>query len=88
LNKDHPAEFDDDGVDLDLFEGGLKNVKFIMKNGCCRECMKAFSKTGKVRFTLCLYNYSLVYVKCLDFREGLLYQQMDASIAVVRAATP
>ena len=22
--------------------------KFIMKNGCCRECMKAFSKTGKV----------------------------------------
>jgi hypothetical protein len=21
--------------------------KFIMKNGCCRECMRAFSKTGK-----------------------------------------
>ena len=22
--------------------------KFIMKNGCCRECMRAFSKSGKV----------------------------------------
>jgi hypothetical protein len=21
--------------------------RFIMKNGCCRECMRAFSKTGK-----------------------------------------
>jgi hypothetical protein len=24
------------------------NDDFIMKNGCCRECMKAFSKNGKV----------------------------------------
>ena len=24
-----------------------KNNKFVMKNGCCRDCMKAFSKTGK-----------------------------------------
>ena len=23
---------------------------FVMKNGCCRECMRAFSKTGKVSF--------------------------------------
>ena len=22
-------------------------TKFIMKNGCCRDCMRAFSKTGK-----------------------------------------
>ena len=29
-------------------DSSLKNVKFIMKNGCCKECMKAFSKTGKV----------------------------------------
>jgi hypothetical protein len=21
--------------------------KFVMKNGCCRDCMRAFSKTGK-----------------------------------------
>ena len=33
--------------------GGAANLgkvdsKFIMKNGCCRECLKAFSKTGKV----------------------------------------
>lgn len=25
-----------------------KNDDFMMKNGCCRECMKAFSKNGKV----------------------------------------
>lgn len=41
-------EFEDDGVDLDSYDGSLKTAKFIMKNGCCRECMKAFSKTGKV----------------------------------------
>ncbi|CDW84330.1 UNKNOWN [Stylonychia lemnae] len=60
LNKDshHPTEYDDDGVDLDLFEGGLKTAKFIMKNGCCRECMKAFSKTGKVYYQL--FNIYLV----------------------------
>jgi hypothetical protein len=29
------------------YEGDLKLTKFIMKNGCCRECMKAFSKNGK-----------------------------------------
>ena len=23
------------------------NIKFVMKNGCCRDCMKAFSKNGK-----------------------------------------
>lgn len=35
--------------DEDLsYEGDLNRTKFIMKNGCCRECMKAFSKTGKV----------------------------------------
>lgn len=35
-------------VDDDLsYDGDLKMTKFIMKNGCCRECMKAFSKTGK-----------------------------------------
>ena len=35
-----------DEEDFDSYEG-LKAAKFIMKNGCCRECMKAFSKTGK-----------------------------------------
>ena len=42
-----PHHIDDDG-DLDSYEGTLKMTKFIMKNGCCRDCMKAFSKTGKV----------------------------------------
>lgn len=36
---------DDD--DLSYDGDNLKLTKFIMKNGCCRECMKAFSKTGK-----------------------------------------
>jgi hypothetical protein len=36
-------------LDDDLsYEKDLRDTKFIMKNGCCRECMKAFSKTGKV----------------------------------------
>jgi hypothetical protein len=36
-------------VDDDLsYEKDLRDTKFIMKNGCCRECMKAFSKNGKV----------------------------------------
>ena len=25
----------------------INNNNFIMKNGCCRDCMKAFSKNGK-----------------------------------------
>lgn len=41
-----------DGVSVDddllSYEGDLNQTKFIMKNGCCRECMKAFSKNGKV----------------------------------------
>ena len=30
-----------------LKKGNSSNKKFIMKNGCCRDCMKAFSKNGK-----------------------------------------
>ena len=38
-------------LDDDLsYEKDLRDTKSRMKNGCCRECMKAFSKTGKVRF--------------------------------------
>ena len=37
-----------DEEDADLAEEMKLSEKFIMKNGCCRECMKAFSKTGKV----------------------------------------
>ena len=29
-------------------------TKFVMKNGCCRECMRAFSKTGKVSLPISL----------------------------------
>jgi len=33
---------EDDAEDATISRG------FVMKNGCCRECMKAFSKNGKV----------------------------------------
>lgn len=39
------GEEDEDDVELG---NNLKMTKFIMKNGCCRDCMKAFSKSGKV----------------------------------------
>jgi hypothetical protein len=48
-----PSNQHDDGVDHDDYEVSsildkdLRDTNFIMKNGCCRECMKAFSKTGK-----------------------------------------
>lgn len=45
-NKEDEYETPYDHDELDSVE--LKNAKFIMKNGCCKECMKAFSKTGKV----------------------------------------
>ncbi len=44
LDHMRPELMDDDD---ESYEGALKLTKFIMKNGCCRECMKAFSKTGK-----------------------------------------
>lgn len=61
-------------------------TKFIMKNGCCRECMKAFSKNGKVSIRDNDAN-SLVYAKCLDFREELRFQRTDASTADAKDAT-
>ena len=36
-----------------MLEKDLRDTNFIMKNGCCRECMKAFSKTGKVKDYIC-----------------------------------
>lgn len=79
---------DDDGIDLDNYDQSLKNVKFIMKNGCCRECMKAFSKTGKVSISISLFTkYSHVCVKCPDFKEELLCLLMAANIADVKDVT-
>ena len=47
----------EDGIDDDLsYEKDLRDTKFIMKNGCCRECMKAFSKTGKVSLQIKSFN--------------------------------
>jgi hypothetical protein len=44
-------EDQNDGGSDGEFEGeirnGLKKTQFVMKNGCCMECMKAFSKSGK-----------------------------------------
>lgn len=58
-NEANPNEFDQDAMDLNEAgeeeeEGTVghrsnkSRTSFIMKNGCCRECMKAFSRTGKV----------------------------------------
>ena len=38
---------DDCIEDFDCLET-LKVAKFIIKNGCCRECVKTFSKYSKV----------------------------------------
>ena len=55
-----------------------------MKNGCCKECMKAFSKTGKVIYRT--NNYRVVCARYRDCREEPHYQLMDASIVDVRGA--
>ena len=55
-----------------------------MKNGCCKECMKAFSKTGKVIYRANIYR--VVCARYRDCREERHYQQMDASIVGVRVA--
>jgi hypothetical protein len=44
-------EYEIGGLGDDI-EGTLKRTKIIMKNGCCRDCMKAFSKTGRVSHSL------------------------------------
>ena len=37
-----------DILDEEELGGNLKMTRFIMKNGCCKDCMKALSKSGKV----------------------------------------
>lgn len=66
------GEEDEDDVELG---SNLKMAKFIMKNGCCRDCMKAFSKSGKVSiFCLRLIYDSRVSVKFHVRREEQLSQ--------------
>lgn len=74
-------------LDDDLsYEKDLRDTKFIMKNGCCRECMKAFSKTGKVS-TPPIHFSRAVYAKCPGCSEGPHSLRMGASTAGARAAT-
>ena len=61
--------------------------EFSMKNGCCRECMKAFSKNGKVSLSINFY-IRVVFVRCQDFREDRLYHPMDASTVNARGVIP
>ena len=51
-----------------------KTEKFNLKNGCCRECMKAFSKNKKVSngYERIIY-LRVAYAKCQDFRGGPLF---------------
>ena len=57
-----------------------------MKNGCCRDCMKAFSKNGKVRIHELLI-YRVVYAKFLSLREDQHYLSKDVNTVVVRGVT-
>jgi hypothetical protein len=63
-----------------------EDPEFIIKNGCCRECMKAFSKTGKVINLSIVMYIRVVYAKCLECKEDQPCHHKDASIAVARAA--
>lgn len=73
--KDEISEFS--GFSSSIHSGkDSKDKSFIMRNGCCKECMKAFSKSGKV---LVCIKYRVACVKSPDFREELHYHQMDAS---------
>jgi hypothetical protein len=74
-------------LDDDLsYEKDLRDTKFIMKNGCCRECMKAFSKTGKVS-TLPIHLSRAVCAKSQDCSGGPHSLRMGASTVGARAAT-
>jgi len=49
-NEDNFDGAGDNNSDYESYNDNLSDnikMKFIMKNGCCRECMKAFSKSGK-----------------------------------------
>jgi hypothetical protein len=62
-------------------------AKFIMKNGCCRDCMKAFSKTGKVRIPIFIMFSRAAYAKSQDSKEEPLSQSMAANTVDVKDAT-
>jgi len=45
--RQHAAEKKDHADDELDRQGFSEKERFVIKNGCCRECMKAFSKQGK-----------------------------------------
>ena len=48
IQNDNINNFNNNNEIIDMNQNSNnKNNKFVMKNGCCRNCMKAFSKTGK-----------------------------------------
>ncbi len=46
-SRERERERDRDRDDKKYKSDKIEDKQFIMKNGCCRECMRAFSKTGK-----------------------------------------
>ena len=59
-------------IEEDADYGEEKNEKFTLKNGCCRECMKAFSKSGKVSTQASLLIYlELPLLSPKTIEEGL-----------------
>lgn len=57
-----------------------------LKNGCCRECMKAFSKNGKVP-PRPVSPHRAVSARSRGSSDGPLFPQRDASFAGAAAAT-
>ena len=60
-----------------------ESSEFIVKNGCCKDCMKAFSKHGKVSIQHFLYVIRVVYAKCLACKEDRVYHLLMAANSVV-----
>lgn len=57
---------------------------FKTVNGCCKKCMKAFSKKGKeAKVFFSIYLYSLVYVRYQEQLGRSHYLLMDANIVDV-----
>jgi hypothetical protein len=47
ISSESKSSIDSQREDEDIDKRGIDRKAFVMKNGCCRDCMRAFSKTGK-----------------------------------------
>jgi len=84
--RERPDSIDDkDLQDSGELSALTTSVKQKMKNGCCRDCMKAFSKNGKVFFLIKIKFFRVAYVKYQDYKEDQLYHPQDANFVAAKA---